>query len=193
MTKYYKIHNLISKYSTLGTKITDDGTYLVGNPDNKKPYFWINKVYRRLTEEQIKEFEEKYELIIPNEYKEFLMEFGNGISILTGTMSLYGYRYIFNRNLDTWQPFSLKTINIDERPKNSKESFFFIGGYDWDGSHLYIDKETSKVHFCSRYDATSLITWNSLVDMLESEISRLYGLFNDRGEEIDEDKTTLPI
>ena len=55
------------------------------------------------------------------------------------------------------QPFSIITANIRERPRNAADDHFFIGGYDWDGSYLYIDKRTSTVHYCDRDDATSPI------------------------------------
>ena len=56
-----------------------------------------------------------------------------------------------------------------------------------------IDKKTKKVHFCAPDDATPLFTWNSLEDMLISELTRLYCLFTEDGRRINKAKSTLPI
>lgn len=69
---------------------------------------------------------------------------------------------------------------------------FFIGEYDWDHSFLYVTPD-QKVHFCHREDATSLFTWDSIEDMLLSEIRRIYTLFDDRGVAIDPKHPTTPI
>ena len=131
---------------------------------------------------------------IPESYKDFLMNFSNGLILLSSTLSLYGLQRQLNRSLsvNSRQPYSIITSNIYERPNNAKDNYFFIGGYNWDGSHLYIDKETNTVHCCERWDATSKFQWTNLNEMLVSEINRLYNLFDDEGKEIDEDISTLP-
>ncbi|MBS1605312.1 MAG: hypothetical protein JST42_21790 [Bacteroidetes bacterium] len=91
------------------------------------------------------------------------------------------------------QPFSPDISNIDERPENAKESYFFIGGYSWDGSKLYIDKATNLVHYCGRRDATSLYQWSSFEEMLVSEVRRICGLFDDKGVVKDPNRYTTPI
>lgn len=96
--------------------------------------------------------------------------------------SLYGMRKSYNRNPNaTPEPYGLIEPNIYERPKNAKDTYFFIGGYRYDGSKLYIDSENGKVHFCKSRDATSLLSWDSFEDMLISESQRLFTLYDDRG------------
>ena len=69
-------------------------------------------------------------------------------------------RKSYNRNPNaTPEPYGLIESNIYERPKNAKDTYFFIGGYRYDGSKLYIDSENGKVHFCKSRDATSLLSW----------------------------------
>lgn len=88
---------------------------------------------------------------IPNEYSSFLMDFSNGLNLFITCFCLYGFMGKINRQIGaTPQPFSLSLLNIYERPKNSKDTFFFIGGYDYDGSKLYIDKLTGEVHYCKK-------------------------------------------
>lgn len=121
---------------------------------------------------------------------------GNGLDFINDTLSLYGLRKIAGRTLESArQPYALKTPNKDERwcMENVKDSYFFIGSYKWDGSHIYIDKATEKVHFCAPDDATPLFTWNSLEDMLISGLTRLYCLFTEDGHRINKAKSTLPI
>jgi hypothetical protein len=108
--------------------------------------------------EEIYIIENEIKTDIPFGYKDFLMNYSNGINILSSTFSLYGLRKNNNREIDAdRQPYSVITPNIFERPKNAKSNFFFIGGYNWDGSHLYIDIETNIVHYCKRWNAKSLI------------------------------------
>lgn len=92
----------------------------------------------------------------------------------------------------TRQPFNLKDA-IDEKPRNATSNMFFIGGYSWDGSKLYIDNKSNRVYYCQRYDCTPLKSWNSLSEMIISETERLYSLFDINGKQIKEDEPTIPI
>lgn len=69
---------------------------------------------------------------------------------------------------------------------------FFIGGYDWDGSQVYLT-EDGKVHFCTPDDCSSLKEWDSLDIFLKSEIHRISLLFDDKGVEFDETTPTIPM
>ena len=81
-----------------------------------------------------------------------------------------------------------------KKPKNAKDTYFFIGGYRYDGSKLYIDSEDGKVHFCKRRDASSLLAWDSFEDMLLSESKRIFTLYDDRGRMlVPSEKSTTDI
>ena len=58
---------------------------------------------------------------------------------------------------------------------------------------MYIDRNSGKVHFCERWDSTSLFEWNSFEEMLLSETTRIITLFDENGVIIDEDLPTTPI
>lgn len=188
------ILDLLYKYKNLGESKSYDGAVLIGKAPHNGPKAWLNILYPVLTEEELRFLSEELKTEIPEEYSSFLLNFSNGMNVLSSTFSLYGLRRQIDRNLEAnvRQPYSIITPNIYERPENSKPSYFFIGGYNWDGSHLYIDKETNIVHCCERWDATSKKQWNSLEEMIISELERLYTFFDDKGVEIDEYNPTIP-
>ena len=165
------ILDLLYKYKNLGESKSDDGAVFIGKVPHNGPKAWLNILYPVVTEEELRFLSEELKTEIPEEYSSFLLSFSNGMNVLSSTFSLYGLRRQIDRNLEAnvRQPYSIITPNIYERPENSKPSYFFIGGYNWDGSHLYIDRETNIVHCCERWDATSKKQWNSLEEMIISE------------------------
>jgi len=190
---FKQIDKLIYKFEHLGKETTEAGVALIGKSPSRGKHAWLNKIYPTLNQYDIEELEKNIGDSIPGEYKHFLMNYSNGLNILLSTFSLDGLRKQIGRSIEaSQQPYSLITPNKYERPENAKDHFFFIGGYNWDGSHLYIDKQTNEVHCCERYDATSRKSWPTLEVMIVSEIERLYGLFDDNGIELDEDKATIP-
>jgi len=194
--RYKKIKDLLYKFEKYGVKRLENGAVLIGHPDYLSEHRWINEIYAPLNEHDIEVLEKECNTSIPDDYKFFLKNFANGINVLSDCFSLDGLRKELGRTKDaSRQPYALKIPNVMERflVGNTKESYFFIGGYSFDGSLVYIDKETDKVHFCKDYDATPLYTWNSLEDMLFSEITRIYTLFTEDGRKIDENRSTLPI
>ena len=167
---------------------------MIGHAPFIGPEALLNITFPKLNNEEITLLEEDLETTIPKDYKHFLMNYSNGGNFLSSTLSLDGLRRRLTRDpkANSRQPFSIITPNVYERPENAKESYFFIGGYQWDGSLLYIDKETNIVHCGSPDDSTSKVQWPSFEEMLLSELKRLYTFFDDEGRELDEDFSTLP-
>lgn len=189
-----KLEKLLYKFKHLDVHQVSNGAILIGRAPHIASEAWLNEIYPTLQTDDLDELEMCLRTTIPSEYKRFLTEVSNGLSILVAEFSLDGLRRNYDRTVDgNRQPFSLEIPNVHERPRNAKENHLFIGGYKWDGSHLYIDKETSKVHFCDRWDATSLYEWNSFGEMLISEIERIYALYDTNGVKINEDMWTTPI
>ncbi|MGZ3759793.1 MAG: SMI1/KNR4 family protein [Mucilaginibacter sp.] len=187
------ILNFLNSYRLLGEKRLENGTYLIGKAPHIAPNAWLHSIYSGLNLNEIKELEKVLDKPIPDCYRSFL-EKSNGLKIFNTTFCLDGLRRSFSRGFeDVWQPFDIRTPNMSERPKNAIDCFFFIGGYDWDGSLLYIDIQTQKVHLCHRDNAASLYEWNDFEAMLESEILRIINLFDSQGKEIDSRISTLPI
>ncbi|OXA71216.1 1,3-beta-glucan synthase regulator [Flavobacterium aquidurense] len=194
MNYFEEIKSELLKFKNLGIENSKDGAILIGKAPHNGPEGWLNIIYPVLSKDELISLEKELKMLIPDVYSEFLMNFSNGLNILSSTFSLYGLRRQINRleGGKIRQPYSIITPNLYERPDNSNDNFFFIGGYNWDGSHLYIDKETGFIHCCERWDATSKIQWESLEGMILSELKRLYLLFDNNGVELDEDIETTP-
>ena len=180
-----------SKYKHWAHKETDDGTLLIGNPYKDKPFWWLIHIFPKVQSNKLKEFS-KTKLCIPLVYLDFLEKVSNGLLLFLGTLSLHGIRENYSRALGVEQPFDILTPNIKERPKSAKETYFFFGSYNWDGSQLYIDTANNHVYLAKRYTLEMIYEWSSFEEFINTEIPRICSLFDDNGEEINPDESTLP-
>ena len=180
------------KFKHLSQEETGNGTVLIGNPYKNKPYWWLIKIYSPIAQDNFEEMFSKF--TIPREYESFLKNCSNGLDLFLGTLSIFGYRANFSRTPSeaVQQPFDLLTPNIKERPKNAKETYFFFGSYNWDGSQLYIDTANNHVYLAKRYTLEMIYEWSSFEEFINTEIPRICSLFDDNGEEINPDESTLP-
>lgn len=195
MNYFAEIKNELFEFKHLGEEtVAETGALLIGRAPHVAPQAWLHKIYPVLSNDDIAKLETDLRTTIPNEYKHFLQHCSNGLNVFVSEFSLDGLRKQLGRSIAaSRQPYGLDIPNVDERPENAKDSYFFIGGYSWDGSKLYIDKETKKVHYCARWDATSLYQWNSFEEMLLSEVKRLINLFDENGVIINENLFTTPV
>lgn len=188
--------DLIGKYRHLGLEyVPETGATLIGRAPHIGSEAWLNVIYNPITEDDIVEMEKSMKRMIPVQYRDFLLNCSNGLNITSTTLCLFGCRKMIGRNIiASRQPFDLVTLNRykSERPPNATSDLFFFGGYDWDGSQVYLTDD-GKVHFCTSDDSTSLKEWASLDDFLSSEIQRIYLLFDDNGVEFDESTLTIPV
>jgi hypothetical protein len=194
MEVFAEIMKYIQTFEKYGCKEYENGTKLYGHAPFIAPKAYSFRVFSALSEQEVAKLEQDMNREIPIAYRSFLMKNSNGLNLFNTTLCFDGLRKSYCRNLDaTPEPFSLSELNRFERPKNAKESYFFIGGYDSDLSKLYINSDDGTVHFCKRWDATSLLKWNSFEEMILLETRRLLTLHNDRGELIVPHEKTLPI
>lgn len=190
-TNYKEILGLLDTYKLLGEIKLDDGTLLIGKAQHIAPKAWLHSIYPPLVDSEIEGLERKLGAKIPENYRVFLKE-SNGLKLFNTTFCLDGLRKNYRRaEQEVWQPFDICIPNVSERPQNAKSSFFFIGGYDWDGSLLFTDG--GKVFLCNREDAKPLYEWSSFEEMLSSEIKRLMTLFDKNGKALNADHSTLPV
>ncbi|HTJ52947.1 MAG TPA: SMI1/KNR4 family protein, partial [Cyclobacteriaceae bacterium] len=186
------IFKILKSYSSLGEETLKDGTILIGKAPHIAPMAWLHKIYPGLSTAEIGTLEKELGAKIPVVFKDFL-QITNGLSVFNTTLCIYGLRKNYIRTIENvWQPFDIKTPNLYERPKGSKENCFFIGSYFWDGSKLYIDTIDNKVYRCSNNSSKPINMWNSFPDMLKVEIKRLCKLFDKDGKAIDGRIATTP-
>jgi len=191
MKNNYEALDILMSYSNLGKQELENKTILIGRAPHIAPKAWLHSIHAPLSNQEINELEKDLGTI-PEDYKLFLKT-ANGLKVFNTTLCLDGLRKTYKRGVnDVWQPFDILTPNILERPSNSTKNMFFIGGYDWDGSLLYFDLETNKIHLCDNDDATSIYEWDNFIIMLNTEVKRLSTLFDINGKEYDENKSTLP-
>lgn len=185
MTQFNTIKKLLFKFSDLGIQESNlTGATLIGKAPHIADGAWLNRIYPHISSDGIEKIEIAIEKMIPISYVQFLTEHSNGLNIWGDTLCLFGYRENFFRDINAaWQPYSIIDLNKFDKPLNSTNNMFFIGGYDWDGSLLYMTPD-QRIHFCSSENSKSLMSWNSLYSMLVSEIERLYLLFDTKGVQI---------
>ena len=146
-----------------------------------------------LTEERLALVEQNIGREIPCQYRTFLTLVSNGMHIFHRCLSLDGLQGEINRKLGVQGPFDLSIPNVYERPSNADASCFFIGGYSYDCSNLYMRSGSQKVFYCPRWDITPLKEWNSFSEMLIEEIQRLKSLHGADGMLQVPSEKTLPI
>ena len=146
-----------------------------------------------LTEERLALLERVLNREVPKQYRTFLTHVSNGMHIFHRCLNLDGLQGSINRDLGIQGPFDLSDTNVYERPKNADSNCFFLGGYSYDGSLLYIKDDVSTVYYCARRDATPLKEWNSFSEMLIEEIQRLKSLHGADGMLQVPREETLPI
>lgn len=191
MNYFEEISNLLLQYKHLGEQFLEDGTLLIGKVPEVALNAWLHEIYPPLNHAELLKLENDLERVVPNSYKYYLTSFSNGLNIFNDTLSFYGLRKMEGRSMvKVWQPYSLYTINILERVTNSKDSFFYIGGYGWDGSLLYIDELTNRVHHCTKDSSKSLNSWDNFETMVVKEVKRLVGIYEKIGVKILDEKTT---
>ena len=188
---FAEILSIIEKAKSLGFRVLENGTQLVGAVPHVAPEAYIHKVFAPLSENQILYLEGAVlKRSIPASYKELLAHC-NGLSLFSGSLSLDGYRKSYTRHGDeVWQPFAIETPNLIERPADAERDAFFVGGYKADGSVLYILE--GKAYRSPRRSAKPLNEWNNFWEMLLSETRRLAELFDETGRKTNPNLPVTP-
>ena len=193
MKKVLDALDALYSFEHLGIERMENGTLLIGKAPHIAPKAWLHSIYPGLKEKQIELLKTQLGRDIPNDYLEFL-KISNGIKLFTTTFCLDGFRSNYQRTIeDSRQPFDILIKNVMERSLHIRSSLFCIGGYDWDGSSLYIDERTNRVVLLDGDDeGHTIYEWDNFEVMFESEVSRLITLFDKNGVVLDEDSSTLP-
>ena len=186
------IQALIEEQKALGAVEEERGSRY-GHLPQIAPEAYNIYTFAPLTEEQLALVERVLNREVPKQYRTFLTHVSNGMHIFHRCLSLLGLQGDINRKLGAQGPFDLSIPNVYERPSNADASCFFIGGYSYDGSNLYMWSGSQKVFYCPRWDITPLKEWNSFSEMLIEEIQRLKSLHGADGMLKSTRRSTLPI
>lgn len=189
--QFDSIEAKLFEFKHLGFEEDTHKTKLIGHLPKIAPYAWLHQIFSPLGHSDIKKMEEELSINLPPTLKPFF-SFANGLNIFSNSLSIYGMRRPIKRSELAFEPFEIKTPNLFERPRDAKSEYFFIGGYNWDGSLLFINTEDGKVYRCLRNSAKKLNQWDDLFSMLSSEIDRLKTHFDQNGYEINEEVPTTP-
>jgi hypothetical protein len=166
-------------YKNLGYKTLTDGTELFGNDQNIAPQAWLQQIYPPLTKTEIAEIEDLVRNILPISLVNFYGEM-NGFSVFIRKISIYGLRKDFSSKIESsWQPFSIETENLQERPKNAKKEYIFIGSFSESGNSVYMDTKNEKVSVCGNDNADPIITYENLFHFILEELTDIFSI-NDR-------------
>ena len=186
------IQALIEEQKALGAVEEERGSRY-GHIPQIAPEAYNIYTFAPLTEERLALLEQVLNREVPEQYKIFLTLVSNGMHIFHRWLSLDGLQGSINRELGIQGPFDLSIPNVYERPSNADASCFFIGGYSYDVSKLYMRSGSQKVFYCPRWDITPLKEWNSFSEMLIEEIQRLRSLHGADGMLKSTRRSTLPI
>lgn len=187
-----RVIECLDSYRSLGTRLLDNGTRLIGHVPHVAPEAWFHAVFTPISTESVRQLEQQMGINMPENFSNFLIR-ANGLRVFSGHLYIRGLRWNFSRRGDdVWQPFSILTPNLEERPRNAKKTHLFMGGYEPSGSMLYIDINSLNVYRCTHRSAKPLYEWSSFEDMLESEVQRLTTRFDRDGRLLDPAEPTTP-
>ena len=186
------IQALIEEQKALGA-VEGEVVSKYGHIPQLAPEAYNIYTFAPLTDEQLALLERVLNREVPKQYRAFLTHVSNGMHIFNRCLSLDGLQGSINRKLGIQGPFDLSIPNVYERPSNADASCFFIGGYSYDVSKLYMRSGSQKVFYCPRWDITPLKEWNSFSEMLIEEIQRLKSLHDADGMLQVPSEETLPI
>ena len=186
------IQALIEEQKALGA-VEGEVVSKYGHIPQLAPEAYNIYTFAPLTDEQLALLERVLNREVPKQYRAFLTHVSNGMHIFHRCLSLEGLQGSINRKLGIQGPFDLSIPNVYERPSNADASCFFIGGYSYDASNLYMRSGSQKVFYCPRWDITPLKEWNSFSEMLIEEIQRLKSLHGADGMLQVPREETLPI
>ena len=186
------IQALIKEQKALGA-VEGEVVSKYGHIPQLAPEAYNIYTFAPLTDEQLALLERVLNREVPKQYRAFLTHVSNGMHIFHRCLSLEGLQGSINRKLGIQGPFDLSIPNVYERPSNADASCFFIGGYSYDASKLYMRSGSQKVFYCPRWDITPLKEWNSFSEMLIEEIQRLKSLHGADGMLQVPREETLPI
>lgn len=191
MNYFSEIMEKTSKWKYLGERTTENGALLIGHVPHVGGQAYLHVFHKPLTDTEINDVQQGIPVKIPLYYKEFL-KYTNGVHFFSGSLSLFGLRVSWGRDVEERQPFCIKGANNEERPKDAKPNMFFFGFYKWDGSLLFGMSDSNMIYRCQGDNLVVLNEWCSFEQMILSEYDRMSILFDNEGKR-DKKTSTVPL
>jgi hypothetical protein len=188
---YEQVRERVRSAADLGHKTLPSGAEVFGHVPELAQEAWLHSLYPGLDDEELDALTDALDRTVPGVYADWL-RLTNGLELFVTTLALYGVSRDSRRDSQNRQPFDLSIHNVHDRPGDAGDECFFIGGYDWDGSLLYLRGEDEQVYRGTRESVDPLNEWDSLESMLLSEFDRLSEHFDEQGRERDPDRPTIP-
>lgn len=190
MNVFNTVLQVIEQAGSFGFRQLANGVRLYGHVPHVAPEAWLHQVYAPLVEDDLNWIEKKIGLPISSDLRQFF-QLANGVGLFSVSLSIYGKRISYVRTGDdAWQPFCIVTANTLERPTHAKSSQIVIGGYQDDGSLLFLDFDDGKVFRTKNRSKKVLNRWANFWTMLLEETRRLSELFDAEGHKLSDRPTT---
>jgi hypothetical protein len=186
------VSRVVEQARSFGFRQLPNGAKLYGHVPHVAPEAWLHQLYAPLSEHDILSLEKTLGQTIPDDFREFVRH-TNGISLFSGSLSIYGKRISYARSGDeAWQPFCIVTANTLDRPAHATSRQIVVGSYRNDGSLVFLDVNDGIAFRTKSRSREVLNRWTNLWAMLIDETCRLAGLFDACGHKLTDGRTTPP-
>ncbi len=193
MEIFNDVLSILNNWANLGSKTTHNGTRLIGHVPHVGSMAYLHSIFEPLKEEEIDQIEQEISHKLPDELKNFYRHANGGSFFLT--IEINGLRRNYNRKLNdnVYQPISIRYQNVIDQPISKTEKMVFFGGYELDGSNLYMIDDDPRVFLCPSDNVFPVLyEWENFEFFLLSEVERLSHIFDEKGHQIKEDLNTIP-
>lgn len=173
---------VIESARQFGFRRESNGAQLYGYLPHIGDLAYLHSIHPGLNDAELVRLAETIQRPIPSEYEWWLTR-TNGFTLFMGALDFYGLVRVFSRNPENRQPFDLFLEGEVQRRvlRADPRMFFFGGSAKAKGFRFYMDTANGQVHRCSRQSAEPLQSWAGIAALLETEVPRLAGLYDDAG------------
>lgn len=182
------------EWEHLGTRDDSSGSRLIAHTPRDYPEAYLHAFFAPITAAAW----DTYGLPLPGQLQVLYREC-NGLSLFAGSLSIYGIRAHYHRDLSAqFQPFDLASHHsecIRSFHPNAEQQFeepIFFGSYSRDGSHVLTTPYSPKVFRLLRGNRVPVNSWPDLQTFLMAEYDRLDGHFTRSGYLRDKQLATTP-
>lgn len=174
------ILGVLHRWDHLGVRPLPNDTILIGHVPHVAPEAWLHKVYAPLP---AGDSEVLAGLPVPvhPDYRALLAR-ANGLNLFSGHLCVYGVRSSYARRGEArWQPFDLRIPNTFERVPGAPSDALVAGINTHTQDAFAILHGSGEVVRWPRDRPEVLERWDSLAEMLMSEVERLASLCDEAG------------